>query len=171
MTIGSGKVLNFYNKCLKYPFGKRIFSMGFSFAAPYFLSIWPLVENLKPGHASVSLTQSWSLQNHIKTVHAIAVCNLVEMCMGLVMEASIPKHLRWLPMGMDVDYTKKATGKLTATSNIDPEKFFVLQSYPGQVGLPVEVKDEKGVVVTKGTVRLWISKNPKFVEEEGKTSK
>jgi hypothetical protein len=45
------------------------------------------------------MTQRWSVQNHIKTVHAIAVCNLVEMSMGLVAEASIPAHLRWLPMG------------------------------------------------------------------------
>lgn len=49
--------------------------------------------------ASVTMKQRWGVQNHIKTVHAIAVCNLVEMAMGLVAEASIPDHLRWLPMG------------------------------------------------------------------------
>lgn len=38
------------------------------------------------GIAEVSLKQRWSVQNHIKTVHAIAVCNLVEMAMGLVIE-------------------------------------------------------------------------------------
>jgi hypothetical protein len=32
------------------------------------------------------MKQRWSVQNHIKTVHAIAVCNLVEMAMGLVVE-------------------------------------------------------------------------------------
>ena len=79
------------------------------------------------------MNQRWSVQNHIKTVHAIAVCNLVEMSMGLIAEASIPKHLRWLPMGMDVTYTKKALGRLTAESSIDPEAFFKLDKYPGQV--------------------------------------
>ncbi|RYG63545.1 DUF4442 domain-containing protein [archaeon] len=49
--------------------------------------------------ASVTMNQRWGVQNHIKTVHAIAVCNLVEMAMGLVAESSIPDHLRWLPMG------------------------------------------------------------------------
>lgn len=48
------------------------------------------------------MPQRWSVQNHIKTVHAIAVCNLIEMTMGLIAEATIPSHLRWLPMGMDV---------------------------------------------------------------------
>lgn len=105
------------------------------------------------GTASVSLNQSWYLQNHIKTVHAIAVCNLVEMAMGLVAEATIPSHLRWLPMGMDVTYKKKATGRLTAVSNIDPDTFFKLDKYPGMVKVPVTVTNSEGVEVTAAEVR------------------
>lgn len=63
-------------------------------------------------------------------------------------------------MGMDVDYLKKATGKLTATSNIDPANFFVLKEYPGRVDVPVDVKNAEGVVVTKAKVKLWISHKP-----------
>lgn len=102
--------------------------------------------------ASVSMTQRWAVQNHIKTVHAIAMCNLVEMAMGLVAESTIPSHLRWLPMGMDIDYLKKATGTLTATSKIDPKTFFELPKYPGEVRLPVEVTNAAGVVVSKAHV-------------------
>jgi hypothetical protein len=98
------------------------------------------------------MKQRWLVQNHIKTVHAIAVCNLVEMSMGLVAEATIPAHLRWLPKGMDVQYLKKATGKLTATSNIDPEKFFELPKYPGDVAVPVDIKNAEGVVVAHADV-------------------
>jgi hypothetical protein len=102
--------------------------------------------------AAVSMKQTWGVQNHIKTVHAIAACNLVEMTMGLIAEATIPAHLRWLPMGMDVSYVKKATGELTATSLIDPSTFFVLPKYPGPVVVPVEVKNSDGVVVTTAGV-------------------
>ena len=98
------------------------------------------------------MKQRWSVQNHIQTVHAIAVCNLVEMTMGLVAEASIPAHLRWLPMGMDVNYKKKATGKLTGTSTIDAKSFFILEKYPGMVKVPVIVKNEEGVEVTTAEV-------------------
>ena len=104
--------------------------------------------------AVVSMKQRWYVQNHIKTVHAIAVCNLVEMTMGIIAEASIPKDLRWLPMGMNIDYVKKATGKLTATSKIDPGKFFLLDKYPGEVKVPVEVKNSDGVLVTKADVSM-----------------
>lgn len=108
--------------------------------------------------ASVSLKQHWYIQNHIKTVHAIAACNLVEMAMGLVAEATIPTHLRWLPMGMDVNYKKKATGKLTATTNIDPDTFFKLDKYPGVVKVPVIIKNEEGIEVTSAEVRPNFSK-------------
>ncbi len=61
---------------------------------------------------------------------------------------------------MDIEYLKKAEGKLTAVTNIDPEKFFLLEKYPGKVNVPVDVTDSKGVLVTKATVRLWISQKP-----------
>jgi len=155
-----GNVLKLYQQFTKYPGGRSLFGAFFSFNAPYFLTIFPRVEALAPGKSVVSLQQRWLVQNHIKTVHAIAVCNLVEMSMGLVAEASIPAHLRWLPMGMDVEYLKKATGKLTASSELDHTTFFELPSYPGPVSVPVVVKNEEGVVVTKAQVRLWISKKP-----------
>lgn len=56
-------------------------------------------------------------------------------------------------MGMDINYVKKATGKLTAVTKIDPEEFFKLPKYPGRVDLPVNVMNEEGTVVTTAAVR------------------
>lgn len=156
----SGSVMKLYNKVQSWPFGNKIFSMAFSVFAPYFMTISPTVVHLAPGKAVVSMKQRWIVQNHIKTVHAIAVCNLVEMAMGLVAESSIPAHLRWLPMGMNVDYKLKATGKLTAETKIDPATFFKLDKYPGKVEVPVIVRNEAGAAVTTAEVRLWISEKP-----------
>eukprot|EP01038_Epipyxis_sp_PR26KG_P017400 gene17400-24048_t len=150
-------IAKLYSKFVKYPFGKTLFSYAFSFQAPYFLTIRPIVKDLQPGLAVVAMKQRWGVQNHIKTVHAIAVCNLVEMAMGLVAEVSIPPHLRWLPMGMNIDYLKKATGTLTATTKINPDTFFILDKYPGEVQVPVDVSNSEGVVVTTAKVKLWIS--------------
>ena len=74
------------------------------------------------------------------------------MTMGLVTEASIPNDLRWLPMGMDVNYLKKSSGILTASSSINPSTFFTLANYPGEVRVPVDVINSEGVVVTKADV-------------------
>lgn len=75
--------------------------------------------------------------------------------MGLVAEASIPPHLRWLPKGMDISYLKKCTGELTATANI-PDNFFELEKYPGDVHVPVDVCNADGVVVTSAKVARTI---------------
>lgn len=45
-------VLAAYNKCLKFPFGKTLFSYIFGFKAPYFLTIRATVDDLKPGHGT-----------------------------------------------------------------------------------------------------------------------
>jgi len=156
----TGGVMKLYNKVHSLPLGKNMFSLAFAMFAPYFMTIAPKVEHLAPGKAVVSMKQRWIVQNHIKTVHAIAVCNLVEMTMGLVAESTIPAHLRWLPMGMNVDYKLKATGKLTAETNIDPATFFKLDKYPGKVEVPVIVRNAAGDAVTTAEVRLWISEKP-----------
>lgn len=98
-------------------------------------------------------------------MHAIAACNLVEMAMGLVAEATIPPHLRWLPMGMDVNYKKKATGVLTATTSIDPETFFKLEKYPGMVKVPVVINNAEGVEVTTAEVSTVHNPSNEFVLE------
>lgn len=137
------------------------------------------------------MSQSWFVQNHIRTVHAIAICNLIEITMAIVTEASLPSHLRWLPVGMDVNYLKKATGKLEATSTIDPAAHFKLAAYPGEVKIPIEVKNRSGELVTKAEVssvarllslchfihgisfliyylqiRIWVSEKPERKKKE-----
>jgi len=112
--------------------GKWLFSNVFCYKAPYFFTIRPFVNHLEPGKAVVSMPHRFMSCNHIGTQHAIACCNLVELAMGCVVEASIPKHLRWIPRGMNVRYEAKAIGTLTATTEL-PDTFFELDSYPGNV--------------------------------------
>jgi hypothetical protein len=79
------------------------------------------------------------------------------MTMGLVIEASIPKHLRWLPKGMDINYLKKASKKLIATSTIDPQKFFDITQFPGEAKVPIEVRDMDGnLVVTAEVIEIFL---------------
>ena len=60
------------------------------------------------------------MQNHIKTVHVIAICNGLEAAMGALAEASIPPDKRWIPKGMEVSYTAKAVSDITCIAETDP---------------------------------------------------
>ena len=154
-------LLKLYKQCSRYPLGKHLVSLAFCLKAPYFLTIRPLITLMDKGHVEMEIKQRWAIQNHIKTVHAIAVCNLVEAAMGICATVTIPNHLRWIPKGMDIHYEKKSAGRLTGICKVDPDTIFNLPSYPGNVDMPVQVVDDNGNVVTSATVRLWISENKK----------
>ncbi len=101
--------LTLWNKCHGKPLGKWFFTKSICWKAPYFGSIQPLFEVLEVGRAVVSMRKRRAVQNHIGTVHAIAMCNLAELAAGVMMEVSVPATMRWLPKGMTVRYLKKAT--------------------------------------------------------------
>jgi acyl-coenzyme A thioesterase PaaI-like protein len=145
-------VLTQWNRLAGLPAGKWLFSKIVAARAPYFKTIHPLIEELRPNYAKVRLTKQRALENHIGTVHVIAICNLLELAMGACAEASIPKHLRWIPKGMRLEYTAKAGSDITGVAEINPEDW-----KPGDLDVKVTAYDTSGVVVVKGVIGLWIS--------------
>lgn len=150
-------VLKMHSKFSGKPFGKVLFSKIVARKAPYFTTINPIIEDIKHNYIKVSMKKKRSVQNHLKTVHAIASCNLCEFAAGMCMEASIPKHRRWIPIGMDVAYLHKATTNLTADCDLN----FVDWENTTEVPCEVEVKDTNGLVVVKATIRMKVSDKKK----------
>ncbi|HEX4857605.1 MAG TPA: hotdog fold domain-containing protein, partial [Usitatibacteraceae bacterium] len=107
-------LLSLWRRMEPRPLGKWLFSRAVCAKAPYFATIRPRFEVLEPGRAVVSMKKRRAVENHIGTVHAIACCNLAEIAAGTMMEASLPKSMRWLPRGMQVEYRKKAETDLSA---------------------------------------------------------
>lgn len=133
--------------------GKRMFSQLVSLRAPYFATISPVFQVLEPGRVEVSMKNRRAVHNHLGTVHAIAMCNLCEAAGGILMEASLPKSLRWIPRGMTVRYLKKAQTDLTARCRMDiPAPDFV-----GDVTLPVQVFDTQEQVVMEAEITMYVS--------------
>jgi uncharacterized protein (TIGR00369 family) len=139
------------------PFGKALFSRFVCFKAPYFATISPRFEELRPNYVRVSMRKRRGVTNHIGTVHAIAMCNLAELAAGTMTEVSIPGSMRWLPKGMQVDYVKKSTGGVQATATL-PE---VAEGPARDVPATVEIKDDAGELVCRATITMWISPRKK----------
>ena len=147
-----------YRRLAAYPQGKRIFSLVFEQAAPYFRTARPRFVELGPNRAELTIKKRRRVQNHLGTVHVIAICNGLEAAMGALAEATIPTSRRWIPKGMEVDYTAKATTDircLAETAAADWEK-------PGEVEIPVQVRGvrDDGTVVVQGVIRLWVTDKP-----------
>lgn len=66
---------------------------------------------------------------------------------------------------MQVEYLAKANGTLTATSSMgetdNPQSAFDLPEYPGNISVPVTVRDKQGVEVVRASIDLYISEKKK----------
>lgn len=149
-------LINLYERCLKLPFGRKIFSAMFARKAPYFATIKPLITELEPNFCQLTFKKRKAVQNHIGTVHAIAVCNGMEMAMGALAEASIPKHLRWIPKGMNVQYLAKTNSDVTIEAKASEQIWQV-----GEQPITVEAKRDDGTVVAAGEIIIYVSEKPK----------
>jgi len=146
--------LNIWEKLSSKPCGKWAFSKALCLKAPYFASINPKFEELRPEFCKVSISKSRKVTNHLGTVHAIAMCNMAELSGGTMTEVTVPATHRWIPKGMTVEYLKKATTELVATAT--PATALDL-TQPSEYLVNVEVKDQLDEVVFKAVITMWIS--------------
>jgi acyl-coenzyme A thioesterase PaaI-like protein len=148
------QVLDLYNGLSRLPQGRRLFSVLFSRKAPYFATVRPRFTELRPNYAELVVRKRRSVHNHLKTVHVIAICNGLEAAMGALAEASIPRHKRWIPKGMEVSYTAKAVSDITCIAETDPEQW---TGEDPDVPVRVHGRLSDGTVVVEGTIRLWVT--------------
>jgi len=139
------------------PFGKTLFTRAICWKAPYFASIRPRIEEFRPGHVRVSMRKRRAVQNHIGTVHAIAMCNLAELAAGTMTEISIPESMRWLPKGMQVEYLKKAETDVEAVATVGD----IAEGPARDVAVNVDVKDRAGELVCHARITMWVSPRKK----------
>ncbi len=134
--------------------GRRAFSFAFARKAPYFATVRPRFVDLRPNYAELVVPKRRGVHNHLGTVHAIALCNGLEAAMGALAEATIPAGRRWIPKGMEVTYTAKATSDITCIAETDAAQWAA-----DDPDLPVRVRGvrEDGTVVIEGTIRLWVT--------------
>lgn len=146
-------LLSLWRRMEPRPLGKWLFSRAVCAKAPYFATIRPRFEVLEPGRAVVSMKKRRAVENHIGTVHAIACCNLAEIAAGTMMEASLPKSMRWLPRGMQVEYRKKAETDLSAHAATAD----YAEGPARDVEAVVEVRNAADEVVVMARIMMYVS--------------
>jgi len=147
------RFLEIYNKASSIPFGNYLFNKGVGLVAPFFGKIRPNIIELKPSICVIKMKDRWGIRNHIGTVNAGAMCTLAELTGGMAVDATIPNHLRWIPMKMTVEYLRKGKGTLEATCSFDSD---LIQE--GDIALPVIIKNTAGKDVLSAEITFHISR-------------
>jgi acyl-coenzyme A thioesterase PaaI-like protein len=138
------------------PGGKLLFSRLVGAMAPYTGSIRAQVVELREGYAEVVLHDRRGVRNHLDCVHAIALANLAELAGNVALAYSLPDDARFIVSGMEIEYTKKARGTITAVGEPPVPTSSARAAYQ----VPVVLRDAKGDEVAKVVLHSLVGPKP-----------
>ena len=150
----SRSTLSIWKSFAAKPDGKWAFSRLLCLKAPYFATIRPGFQELRPGFCQVAVRKRRAVLNHLGSVHAIAMCNMAELAGGTMTEVTIPSTHRWIPKGMAVQYLKMAKTDLVAVAT--PRTQIDL-SAAGELEVDVVVRDQGGESVFTALITMWVA--------------
>ena len=139
------------------PLGRGLFSLGMVARVPYFGTVLPRVLRLEPGRCEVAAPKWFGVYNHLGTFHAIAACNLAEIAMGMLSEATVPTTHRWIPKGMQAQYLAKATTSLRAVAELTEIPDFAALTEGRDLTVPVSIYDRAGTEVVHAEITTWVT--------------
>jgi acyl-coenzyme A thioesterase PaaI-like protein len=138
--------------------GSTAFSLAMCLRVPYFRTLLPRVVELEPGRCVVTAPKWWGVKNHLGTFHAIAACNLAEVAMGMLAEATVPPTHRWIPKSMATRYLAPAKTSLRAIAELPERPIFGDEGQ--ELIVPVAIRDRDGTEVVHADITIWVTKRP-----------
>lgn len=145
-----------YRQLEQWPGGRKLFTLAVCRRAPYFSTVRPRLLTLEQDFCSALIQKRRAVENHIRTLHVIAICNGLEFAMGVMAEVSIPPHLRWIPKGMEVRYTGKADSDIRVEARVEDGAW----EHGPDVPVQVRALRADGETVVEGTIHLWVTEKP-----------
>jgi len=138
------------------PGGKHMFSRLIGRLAPYSGTIGATVTVLRAGYAEVEMADRKAVRNHLDCVHAIALANLAELAGNIALMYSLPDDGRFIVSGMEIEYTKKARGTITAIG----ESPVIRTAARAQYDVPVTLRDASGEQVALAVLHSLVGPKP-----------
>jgi len=138
------------------PGGRVLFSRLAGRMAPYTGSIRANVTVLRAGYAEVEMQDRRGVRNHLDCIHAVALANLAELAGNLALAYSLPDDARFIVSGMEIEYMKKARGRITAIG----ESPIPRTSVRAQFDIPVKLRDGSGDEVARAVLHSLVGPKP-----------
>lgn len=142
------RLLSSWRRLSAVPGGIWLFNRLLGRMVPYTGALGARVVALEPGRSRVVLRDRRAVRNHLRSVHAVALANLAELCSGTAMLTALPPGVRGIVTHLEIEYLKKARGTLTATSEVEVPAI----DRPMVMRPEAQILDEGGAPVAKARV-------------------
>lgn len=148
------KIMERWNHAKHSRLGRWLFSRAVGRFAPYSGTIAARIGQLEPGRSVVAMRDRKIVRNHLKSIHAVALTNLIELSGSLAIIAAMHPETRMIPVRLESEFMKKARGTVTAEGSCEPPT----PGFAGELQATVVVRDGAGNEVTRGRVTVVIGK-------------
>ena len=180
-SIQSKEISNPFTKILKavqlLPKSTQSFVLtkAFSKLVPYVGTTGIVYEEVTPNKLVVSLENKKAVQNHIGSVHAVAVTLLAETATGFVLAMNLPSDRILLVKSYEVNFYRPVKkGQMAAIATLsDEQRQYILDTPKGEMVIPCVIEDRNSdsdrAPITVEMTWAWIPKSELKQRREGKT--
>ena len=160
------------------PAGARssILSKAFGKVVPYVGTTGVYYETVEPNKVVVSLNNSKAVQNHIGSIHAVAITLLAETATGFILGLNLPSDRVLLIKSYSVNFYRPIKkGQMAAIASLsDEQRLDILNTPKGEMIIPCVIHDresdsDRDPIVVEMTW-AWIPKSELEARRQGKTS-
>ncbi|HEY8549623.1 MAG TPA: hotdog fold domain-containing protein, partial [Vicinamibacterales bacterium] len=150
-TTSVSRVLQSWQRRSTSGLGRWLFTREVCRRSPWFATIRPRFIEMRPTLCRIGMTNRRRIQDHLGTVHAVAIGNLCELAAEMVTEVTIPATMRWTTRGMTIEYLRKASTDVVAIARLDKSEWRESEN----VGVPVSVVDATGTEVVRAVITMY----------------
>jgi acyl-coenzyme A thioesterase PaaI-like protein len=134
-TTQDNEILDTWQRFTRWPGGRWAFARAVGATVPYAGSIGATITQLAPGSAAATLQERRAVRNHLRSIHAVALVNLGELVANLALMSTQPRGARWIVVGVEADYLRKARGLITARCELAQPDWSVAGELVGEATL------------------------------------
>ena len=154
-----------------------ILSKAFGKVVPYVGTTGIYYENVDPNQVVVSLNNTKAVQNHIGSVHAVAITLLAETATGFILGLNLPSDRVLLIKSYSVNFYRPIKkGQIAAVASLsDEQRLDILNTPKGEMVIPCVIHDresdsDRDPIVVEMTW-AWIPKSELETRRQGKAAK
>lgn len=168
------KILN-VTKYLPAGVRSSVLSKAFGKIVPFVGTAGIYYETVQPNQVVVSLENNKSVQNHIGSVHAVAVTLLAETATGFILGLNLPSDRVLLVKSYQINfYRPLKKGQVAAIATLsDEQRQHILDTPKGEMVIPCVIDDRESDSdrdpITVDMIWAWVPKAELEARRAGKT--